>query len=184
LLQDVHLRCALCARVGIWATAILSCAGIGANTAIFQLVDAVVASCRWASERLAGVQVKNGKRGFGITVTDNETALLSAWSRFDCISSFSNLFAWRTADPLRWGKRRRCGGRVGCVQRRPFNTLEFIRCADVFYYARRSHGLWHAWRRDHTIMAERICRQDGDRSNIIWTAADRSDCVAPRSFFA
>src|SRR6267154_599579 len=79
LLQDVRFAVRTLRKSwGFGLTAILTLAlGIGANTAIFQLVDAVRLRTLPVAhpERLAGVQVKNGNRGFGVTVTDNETAL-------------------------------------------------------------------------------------------------------------
>src|ERR1700730_7377290 len=63
---------------GFAATAILTLAlGIGANTAIFQLLDAVRLRSLPVADptRLAAVRFKNGTRGFGITIGDYDTSL-------------------------------------------------------------------------------------------------------------
>src|SRR5712671_7637408 len=61
---------------GFAATTILTLAlGIGANTAIFQLLDAVRLRNLPVADpaRLAAVHVKNGTRGFGFAVFDART---------------------------------------------------------------------------------------------------------------
>jgi predicted permease len=100
LLQDVRFALRTLSKSwGFTLTAVLTLAlGIGANAAIFQLLDAV----RLRSlpvpqpEKLAGVQVKNGNRGFGITISDNETSLTyPLWEQIRLHQQvFSNVFAW------------------------------------------------------------------------------------------
>src|SRR5260370_2453989 len=84
---------------GFAATATLTLAlGIGANTAIFQLLDAVrLRNLPVANPaRLAAVRVKNGTRGFGFTTGDNETMLsYPMWEQIRLHQqSFSGVFAW------------------------------------------------------------------------------------------
>jgi predicted permease len=100
LLQDVRFAMRTLRKSwGFTLTAVLTLAlGIGANTAIFQLLDAV----RLRSlpvrhpETLAGVQVKNGNRGFGITISDNETSLTyPLWEQIRLHQQvFSDVSAW------------------------------------------------------------------------------------------
>jgi predicted permease len=84
---------------GFAATAILTLAlGIGANTAIFQLLDAVRLRNLPVADpaRLAGVRVQNGTRGFGFTTGDNETMLsYPMWQQIQLHPpSFSGVSAW------------------------------------------------------------------------------------------
>ena len=82
---------------GFTVTAVLTLAlGIGANAAIFQLVDAVRLRSLPVADpgALASVQVKGGIRGFGLST--NETNLTYAlWDQIRRQQqSFSDVFAW------------------------------------------------------------------------------------------
>src|SRR5579859_4048239 len=83
---------------GFAATAVLTLAlGIGANTAIFQLLDAVRLRSLPVADpaRLVRVEIKGGLHGFGWS--ENETALSSAlWDQIrKQQGAFSAFFAWR-----------------------------------------------------------------------------------------
>jgi len=194
LLQDVRFALRTLRKSwGFGLIAILTLAlGIGANTAIFQLVDAV----RLRSlpvpnpERLAGVQVKNGNRGFGVTVTDNETALTyPLWEQIRLHQQvFSNLFAWADSGSASLGE--------GAQMRRArglwfsgdaFNTLGIYPFRGRFFSAQDdrmgcgtpgaviSYGLWQSEfaGQDAAIGSNIIV--DGRPTEVIG--------VAPRSFF-
>lgn len=80
-------------------TAILTLAlGIGANTAIFQLLDAVRLRSLPVTDpsSLARVEIKGGLRGFGWS--ENDTAISTAlWEQIrKQQGAFSGLFAWRS----------------------------------------------------------------------------------------
>ena len=79
------------------AVAILTLAfGIGANTAIFQLVDAVrIRMLPVADPRsLAAVQIKGGLKGFGISSSD-ESLTYALWEQIhEHQQGFSGVFAW------------------------------------------------------------------------------------------
>jgi predicted permease len=84
---------------GFSLVAILTLAlGMGANTAIFQLIDAVRLRNLPVAEpaTLAAVRIRSGTRGFGITAGDYETTL--SYPMFEKIrlyqQSFSGVFAW------------------------------------------------------------------------------------------
>src|ERR1700730_15279791 len=84
---------------GFAATAILTLAlGIGANAAIFQLLDAVrLRSLPVAAPgRLAAVRIRTGTRGFGITTGASDTTLSSPmWQQIRLHQqSFIGVFAW------------------------------------------------------------------------------------------
>jgi predicted permease len=100
LLQDVRFAIRTLRKSwGFTLTAILTLAlGIGANTAIFQLVDAVRLRSLPVADpaTLAGVRVKSGTRGFGITVGDYDTMLsYPMWEQIRLHQqSFLGVFAW------------------------------------------------------------------------------------------
>ncbi len=84
---------------GFTLTAVLTLAlGIGANTAIFQLLDAVrLRSLPVANPAaLAGVRIKSGTHGFGITAGDYDTMVsYPMWEQIRLHQqSFSGVFAW------------------------------------------------------------------------------------------
>jgi predicted permease len=94
---------------GFAATAILTLAlGIGANTAIFQLLDAVrLRNLPVATPAsLAAVRFKNGTRGFGVTNGDDETTLsYPMWQQIRLHQqSFSGVFAWSEGVALSLGE--------------------------------------------------------------------------------
>ena len=92
---------------GFTATAILTLAlGIGANTAIFQLLDAVRLRSLPVStpQSLALVQIKGGNHGFGIS--NRETSL--TYPLFEQLRArqevFSGVFAWSGSDEVAVGQ--------------------------------------------------------------------------------
>ncbi len=94
---------------GFAATTILTLAlGIGANTAIFQLLDAVRLRNLPVADpaRLAAVHVKNGTRGFGFTTGDSETMLsYPMWEQIRVHpQSFSGVFAWAQTGSVSLGE--------------------------------------------------------------------------------
>jgi predicted permease len=100
LIQDVRFALRTLRKSwGFALTAVLILAlGIGANTAIFQLLDAVrLRNLPVANPAtLAAVQAKNGTRGFGITAGDYETLLsYPIWRQIRLHqNSFSSVAAW------------------------------------------------------------------------------------------
>ena len=94
---------------GFAATAILTLAlGIGANTAIFQLLDAVRLRSLPVADPggLAAVLVKNGTRGFGITTGDSDTTLsYPMWQQIRLHQqAFSGVFAWAQTNVMTFGE--------------------------------------------------------------------------------
>jgi predicted permease len=94
---------------GFAATAILTLAlGIGANTAIFQLLDAVRLRSLPVADpaRLAAVRFKNGTRGFGVTTGDSDTTLsYPMWQQIRLHQqSFSGVFAWAQSNVMTFGE--------------------------------------------------------------------------------
>jgi predicted permease len=109
LLQDVRFALrALRKSWGFAFTAILTLAlGIGANTAIFQLLDAVRLRNLPVADPtgLAEVRIKSGTRGFGFAA-DNATMLsYPMWEQIRLHQdSFSSAFAWANTGSLSMGE--------------------------------------------------------------------------------
>jgi len=194
LLQDIRFALRTLRKSwGFGLTAILTLAlGIGANTAIFQLLDAV----RLRSlpvphpERLAAVQVKNGNHGFGVTVTDSETSLTyPLWEQIRLHQQvFTNVFAWADSGSASLGE--------GAQMRRArglwfsgdaFNTLGIYPLRGRFFTAQDdrmgcgtpgaviSYGLWQSEFAGQDSAIGRNIIVDGRPTEVIG--------VAPRSFF-
>jgi predicted permease len=89
---------------GFAAVAILSLAlGIGANTAIFQLIDAVRSRSLPVTqpEQLAQIRVDRGNSGFGVTENANSPLTFPLWEEIHRQQrAFSRIFAWGTAQFL------------------------------------------------------------------------------------
>jgi predicted permease len=193
-LQDVRFALRTLRKSwGFSLTAIVTLAlGIGANTAIFQLVDAV----RLRSlpvphpEMLAGVQVKNGNGGFGITVSDNETSLtFPLWEQIRLHQqAFSSVFAWADSGSASLGEgtqQRRARGLW--VSGEAFTTLGIYPLRGRFFSAQEDHsdcgtpgavisyGLWQSefGGQESAIGSKLIV--DGRATEVIG--------VTPRSFF-
>jgi len=89
--------------------------GIGANTAIFQLLDAV----RLRSlpvpnpQQLARIQIQNGNRGFGIS-NDSYSLTYPLWDEIRRHQqAFSGVFAWRSYGDVRFGEDAQARHEVG-----------------------------------------------------------------------
>ena len=99
LLQDVRFAMRTLRKSwGFTLTAVLTLAlGIGANTAIFQLLDAVRLRSLPVPNpgALASVQFKNGNRGFGIAASDENALTYPLWEQIRLHQQvFSDVFAW------------------------------------------------------------------------------------------
>jgi predicted permease len=101
IVQDVRyaLR-TLLKSPGFTTTAILTLTlGIGANAAIFELLDAVRLRSLPVAQpsALAQVEVRGGNHGFGINSGDDTNLTYPLWLQIrDHQQSFSSLFAWKT----------------------------------------------------------------------------------------
>src|SRR5260221_12249842 len=99
LLQDVRFALrTLRKSPGFTLTAILTLAlGIGANTAIFQLLDAVRLRSLPVSDpqALATIQIKGGNHGFGINAGSDSNLTYPLWEQIrKHQQGFSQVFAW------------------------------------------------------------------------------------------
>ena len=102
-MQDIRLALrALRKSPGFTATAILTLAlGIGANTAIFQLLDSVLLKSLPVAEpqSLAEVQIKGGNRGFGVSSGIDSNITYPLWQNIRINHEpFSQVFAWSSTD--------------------------------------------------------------------------------------
>src|SRR6266481_2383053 len=98
-LQDIRLALrTLRKSPGFTITAILTLAlGIGANTAIFQLLDAVRLRSLPVSDpqALATIQIKGGNHGFGINAGSDSNLTYPLWEQIrGHQQGFSQVFAW------------------------------------------------------------------------------------------
>src|SRR5271169_2416768 len=105
VLQDVRFAVrALRKTPGFTVTAILTLAlGIGANTAIFQLLDAVRLRSLPVSrpQELAEVKIAGGNHGFGINNGQYAQLTQPVWQEIrQHHEPFSGVFAWRTSPHL------------------------------------------------------------------------------------
>lgn len=194
LLQDVRFALRTLRKSwGFTLTAVLTLAlGIGANAAIFQLLDAVRLRTLPVPhpETLAGVEIKNGNRGFGITISDNETSLTyPLWEQIRLHQQvFADVFAWADSGSASLGEgaqERRARGLW--VSGDVFKTLGIFPLRGRFFSAQDdrfgcgtpgvviSYGLWQRefGGQDSAIGSKLIV--DGRPTEIIG--------VTPRSFF-
>ena len=131
MLQDVRFALrTLHKSWGFTLTAVLTLAlGIGANTAIFQLLDAVRLRNLPVSNptTLAGVRLKNGTRGFGITLFGDYDTMLSypMWEQIRLHQqSFSSVFAWAQSGRVSLGEgAQEKQGRILWVSGEAFSVL-------------------------------------------------------------
>jgi predicted permease len=105
LLRDTGYALRLLRRSpGFALVAILSLAlGIGANTAIFQLIDAVRLRPLPVSrpEELAQIRIDRGNGGFGVTDNSNSQLTFPLWEQIrQQQRAFSRVFAWGTTQFL------------------------------------------------------------------------------------
>jgi predicted permease len=126
-LQDIRFALRTLAKSwGFTCTAILILAlGIGANTAIFQLLDAVrLRNLPVVHPReLATIEVKGGNRTFGIRYKES----LLTYPQWDEIrrqqDAFSGIFAWGTLGTLWYGESQRKQARELWLSGQAFSTL-------------------------------------------------------------
>ncbi len=108
LVQDVRYALRILRKSpGFTATAILTLAlGIGANTAIFQLLDAVrLRSLPVPSpSELAQIEIRGGNRGFGISRSRDDLTY-PLWEQIRSHQeAFSGVFAWSGSDEIPLGQ--------------------------------------------------------------------------------
>lgn len=112
------------------ATAILTLAlGIGANTAIFQLLDAVrLRSLPVAApEALAVIQIQGGNRGFGVSHYETQLTY-PLWEQIRAHQEgFSSVFAWTRVEGVRMGQGPRARlAKALRVSGETFSTLRLV----------------------------------------------------------
>src|SRR5438445_7654986 len=87
---------------GYTTVAVLTLAlGIGANTAIFQILNAVRLKTLpvWKPQELVEVRIIGGKPGLGISDGANAEMTYPLWEQLQTHrEAFSGLFAWSTGD--------------------------------------------------------------------------------------
>jgi predicted permease len=103
ILQDLRLAARILRRSpALTATAVLTLAlGIGANTAVFQLINAVTMRSLPVSDpgELAEVRIAGGNKGFGITNGPYAQLTRPVWHELQSHQqAFSGVFAWAQND--------------------------------------------------------------------------------------
>jgi predicted permease len=103
--QDLHLAVRMLAKNPAFATvALLTLAlGIGANTAIFHLIDAVLLRSLPVKDpaRLVAIQVRGGNHGFGVNAGDETFLTYPLWEQIrEHQTVLASVFAWES-----WGFR-------------------------------------------------------------------------------
>jgi len=134
LLQDVRFAVRTLRKSwGFAVTAVLTLAlGIGANAAIFQLLDAVRLRNLPVAKpaTLAAVRIKSGTRGFGITSGGDFDTMLSypMWEQIRLHQqSFSGVFAWAQSGWVSLGEGAQRKARATTLGQRP--DVFRLRCA-------------------------------------------------------
>jgi putative ABC transport system permease protein len=105
ILQDLRFALRLVRRSPAFtATAVLTLAlGIGANGAIFQLIDAVALQTLpvHAPRELAEVRIAGGNQGFGLNPGSYGGLTLPVWQEIEATQqAFSNVAGWEWASDL------------------------------------------------------------------------------------